>query len=346
MEGGNTEDFSDYQFMQTQYQLLESRTMAERVAVSLNLSKDAVGGITVSPLKDSRLVDLSYTDSDPARAQQIANAYADAFIGLNIDKRFQANENAKVFLDDKIQQLKRRLEGSEQALIAFAQKQQIVANDVSEKSSITETTLAAATTELSTLISERTKNEQLWRQAEATDALNLPQLLTEGSIGDLRKARSELEIEYQEKLKTFKPSYPVMMQIRGKLDEIDRQLATEARAMKDSLKASYEASLARENELKSRVEVLKRELLDLQKRSVQYNILKREVDTNRELYSSLLQRYKEVDVAGGAGSNNVFVVDRAQPGEPSSTPLLSSLLKVTCTGAGAGTCCCLWAGEA
>ena len=113
------------------------------------------------------MVDLSYTDSDPARAQQIANAYADAFIALNIDKRFQANENAKVFLEDKIQQLKRRLEGSEQALIAFAQKQQIVANDVSEKSSITETTLAAATTELSTLISERTKNEELWRQAES-----------------------------------------------------------------------------------------------------------------------------------------------------------------------------------
>src|SRR5262245_28608811 len=70
VDAGNTEDFSDYQFMQTQYQLLESRTMAERVAGSLNLSKDAVGGVTVSPLKDSRLVDLMYTDADPARAQQ------------------------------------------------------------------------------------------------------------------------------------------------------------------------------------------------------------------------------------------------------------------------------------
>ena len=80
------------------------------------------------------------------------------------------------------------------------------------------------------------------------------------------------------------------------------KLPLQARAIKDSLKAAYEASLARENEMKSRVEVLKSELLDLQKRSIQYNILKREVDTNRELYTSLLQRYKEVDVAGGAGS--------------------------------------------
>ena len=282
------------------------------------------------------MVDLSYTDTDPARAQQIANAYADAFIALNIDKRFQANENAKVFLDDKIQQLKQRLEASERALLEFAQRQQIVANDLTEKSSITETTLSAATTELSTLISERTKNEGLWRQAESSDAINLPQFLTDPSLSELRGQRSELEIEYQQKLKTFKPSYPDMVQIRSKIDEIDRQLGLQARTIKESLKAAYEASLARENELKTRVEGLKGDLLDLQKRSIQYNILKREVDTNRELYSSLLQRYKEVDVAGGAGSNNVFVVDRAEPGSPSTASLFSALLKALALGLGLG----------
>jgi succinoglycan biosynthesis transport protein ExoP len=327
VEKGQLENFNDYTFMQTQYQLLESRVMAERVASALKLDKDAVGGISVNPVKDSRLIDLTYNDSSPERAQQVANAYADAFIALNIDKRFQANENAKVFLDDKIQQLKLRLENSERVMLDFAQKQQIVANDSKEKSSIAESTLASATQELSTLISERTKNEELWRQAESTDALNLPQLLSEGSIGDLRKQRSNLEIEYQEKLKTFKPSYPDMVQIRGKIDEIDRQLAAEAQSLKASLKAAYEASLARETELKSRVETLKRDLLDLQKRSIQYNILKREVDTNRELYSSLLQRYKEVDVAGGASTNNVFVVDRAQLGIPSSASLVAALLQ-------------------
>ena len=88
--------------------------------------------------------------------------------------------------------------------------------------------------------------------------------------------------------------------------------------------------------MKSRVEVLKSELLDLQKRSIEYNILKREVDTNRELYTSLLQRYKEVDVAGGVGSNNVFVVDRASPGLPSSTALLQSLLRALALGLGLG----------
>ena len=140
--------------------------MAERVASALKLEDDGWQASSVNPVPNSRLVDLSYTDPDPTQAQQIANAYADAFIALNIDKRFQANENAKVFLEDKIQQLKLRLEESEKTLLEFAQKQQIVATDVTEKSSIAESTLAAATTELSTLISERTKNEGLWRQAE------------------------------------------------------------------------------------------------------------------------------------------------------------------------------------
>ena len=71
--------------------------------------------------------------------------------------------------------------------------------------------------------------------------------------------------------------------------------------------------------MKRRVETLKADMLDLQKRSIEYNILKREVDTNRSLYDGLLQRFKEVDIAGGVGANNVFIVDKATlPGSPSN----------------------------
>src|SRR5262249_27348593 len=131
---------------------------------------------SVQPVTNSRLVDVSYSDPNPARAQRIANAYADAFIALNIDKRFQANESAKVFLEDKIEQLKQRLQHSEQALIDFAEKQQIVGinYDSDQKTSIAEANLAHATTELQKLTSERTKNEELWRQAQESDAVNLP----------------------------------------------------------------------------------------------------------------------------------------------------------------------------
>ena len=84
--------------------------------------------------------------------------------------------------------------------------------------------------------------------------------------------------------------------------------------LKKSLKAAYETSVVRENQAKTRVESIKKDLLQLQKQSVQYNMAKREVDTNRELYTSLLQRYKEVDVASGATANNVFIIDKAVAG--------------------------------
>ena len=352
----NQEDVYDYDFMKTQYELLQSRAIAERVASALNLGNDtdffkprdfsitgavqgalanifadaktaasneptsadlerAAAGIVqgnraVRPVPGARLVDITYSDPNPARAQKIAMAYADAFIASTIDKRFQANAYAKTFLEDQIKQLKLRLEESEKVLLDFAQKEQIVA--VTEKSSIAENNLAAANTALGNLISERIKNEQLWRQVEGADAINLPQLLTNSVIDGLRGKRNALVTEYQEKLETFKPDYPVMVQINNKIKEIDRQLATEVRTIKDSLKGAYQSALSQETEMKARIDTLKADVIDLQKRSIQYNILKREVDTNRELYNGLLQRFKEVDVAGGASANNVFIIERAE----------------------------------
>ena len=103
----------------------------------------------------SRLVDVTYSDTSPERAQRVANGYADAFMAANLDKRFQANASAKTFLEDKIQQLKLRLEESEKRLLAFAQDQQIV--DVNDKTSIAETNLASANAALGNLIAERSQ---------------------------------------------------------------------------------------------------------------------------------------------------------------------------------------------
>ena len=111
-------------------------------------------------------------------------------------------------------------------------------------------------------------------------------------IEDLRAKRNTLESDYQDKLQTFKPSYPAMMQLSSQIAEIDRQLAAEVQTLKASYKAAYESSLNQEDEMKKRIETLRGDVLDLQKRSIQYNILKREVDTNQSLYDSLLQRYQ------------------------------------------------------
>lgn len=380
IEGGSTTpvEAMDADFLRTQYELLQSRAMAERVAAGLRLGEDSeffrsrqfsplafagsllrgpgqktesmvpdpasslraaagivLGNRAVRPLTGSRLVDISYSDPSPTRAQAIAAAYADAFIASNLDKRFQANSYAKTFLEDQIKQLKLRLEDSERVLLEFAEREQIVI--VNEKSSNAENNLAAANAALGSIISERIRNEQLWSQVSTATAINLPQLLTNGVIDGLRSRRNLLVTEYQEKLETYKPSYPSMVQIKNKISEIDRQLTAEVATIKSSYKAAFENSRNQEQELKKRIDVLREEVLDLQKRSIQYNILKREVDTNRSLYDGLLQRFKEVDIAGGVGANNVFVIDRAEvPGGPSSPQMSRALMLALLMGLGAG----------
>jgi polysaccharide biosynthesis transport protein len=361
IEGANAD------FMRTQFELLNGRTMAERVASALKLGEDqdffrlrnfsitgaiykiiglgggsgrgtanksdresaaagiVLGNRAVRPVMGSRLVDIDYSDPNPSRAQRIASAFADAFVASNLDKRFQANSYAKVFLEDQLKTLKLRLEDSEKALLAFGQKEEIVATN--DKASIAETNLANANATLGALISDRIKNEQLWKQLDQATAINLPQLLTNPVIETLRSKRNALQTDYQDKLETFKPSYPEMMQLSNQVAEIDRQLATELKTLKASYKAAYESSLNQENEMKRRVETLKADVLDLQKRSIEYNILKREVDTNRSLYYRINHPNKEVEKTGRVGANNVFIVDKATlPGSPSSPNLSRALI--------------------
>jgi succinoglycan biosynthesis transport protein ExoP len=369
VEKGNVTAFDGggREFMRTQFALLQSRTMAERVASALKLGDDdgffrscdfsifrffkklissapaavemgsqsvsrqaaavgiVMGNRAVKPVSESRLVDISYSDPDPARAQRIADAYANAFIASNLDKRFEANSYAKVFLEDQLATLKLRLEASRKALLAFGEKQEVV--ETTDKAAVAEHNLAAANATLAAVVADRIKNEQLWKQLQAATALNLPQISTNPAIVALRDKRSALAAEYQDKLQTFKPDYPAMVQLTSQIDEIDRQLATEVKTLKESCKAAYDISVKQEAEIKKRIETLKQDVLDLQNRGIEYNVKKREVDTNQAFYNGLLERYKEVDVAGGVGANNVFIVDRATlPGAPSSPNLSGALM--------------------
>ncbi|MEW6255311.1 MAG: polysaccharide biosynthesis tyrosine autokinase [Pseudomonadota bacterium] len=282
--------------------------------------------VTIKPLAGSRLVDITYTDPSRSRAAAVANAYADAYVASNLDRRFEANSYAKVFLEDQLKQLKIRLEESEKAMLAFAEQENMV--QTSDQQSIAETNLAAANAALGVLISGRIQAEQAWKQVEETPSTSLPQLLNNKVIEGLRIQRNDLKRDYEEKLETFKPSYPVMMEISNKIAAVDKQIAAEIDTVKRSLQASYDTSLRQEEQMQARIGELTAEVLELQKKSIRYSILKREVESNRSLYNNLLQRYKEVDVAGGVGTNNIFIVDRAAVPISASHPQFLKIIAI------------------
>ena len=133
--------------------------------------------------------------------------------------------------------------------------------------------------------------------------------------------------DYQEKLSTFKPAYPDMVKLKALIDQIDHEINSVVGVIKQSLKARYESAIQQEVLLKTKIDETKRGVLDTRNKEIQYNILKRESDTNRTLYDGLLQQYKDVGIAGAVGTNNVAVIDRAQvPGAPFQPSLTKNLM--------------------
>jgi polysaccharide biosynthesis transport protein len=166
------------------------------------------------------------------------------------------------------------------------------------------------------------KLEQLWNQAQSTQGFGLQQILDSEAIQSNRKLRTELAADYQQKLGLYKPAFPLMVQLRNQIKELDRQVQSEVQAIKDSIQSQYEGAKAQEDELASQLETTKASVVDQRNRSIQYNIIQREVDTNRTLYDGLLQRYKEIGVSGAVGTNNISIVDRAQLPQIARTPNL------------------------
>ena len=270
----------------------------------------------------------------PALAAEIANGVAENFISSALQRRFEASTYARTFLQQQIAKTRRDLERGERALVAYAQSQGIIntargenGQTASDASSLQGESLIALNTALAEATARRVQAEGAYRQAQLAGGSAEVNENTQA----LRQAKATLEAEYQEKRTLMKPDHPEMLSLRSRIEELDRQIGRErsqvASGRTTSLLADYRAALAAERALQGRVTGLKGSVLNLRGRSIQYNILQRDVDTNRALYDALLQRYKEIGVAGGVGTTPVSIVDRAEvPGGPYKPNLIYNLL--------------------
>lgn len=372
---------ADQEFYQTQYGLLRSRSLAEKVAGQLKLSDDpsffemfggakktpafqltngqfspagrverrGVAGevllknLDVAPTRLSRLVDIRFTSPDAAFSAKVANAWSANFIDATLERRYQATAYARSFLEGRLTQLRQRLEESERQLVGYASAQRIINlpaaagqnGERTEERSIVADDLATLNAALTQAIADRVQAQARYEQAGSAGAS--VEALRNDAINSMRQKRAELAAEYQKLMTQFEPEYPAAKSVKSQLDQIDASLAREERRVRGALESSYREAVERENQLQAKVNTLKSGYLDLRRRSIQYNIFQREVDTNRQLYESLLQRYKEVGIAGGVGVNNVAIVDPAEvPKRPSSPRLLLNLLAALVAGVGLG----------
>jgi capsular exopolysaccharide synthesis family protein len=344
---GDIRDTRD--FYQTQFELIRSRALASQVITSLKLEEKLAStsllsqfkawfsttdasnkqtaiedllleNLTVEPVKNSRLVAVSYTSSDATQAAEIANAVVSTFKNMNTDRRLSATTDAENYLDKTVQETKARLDKSEQRLNQYARDHEIFQLDDEES-----TTSSKALKELSEELIQVQK--QRIEQESKHDILADKNRPLADRVGVLDKDAPYLQALGQklDKLKAQQEKQPIA-NIAEQIKKLETDIELEVAAKGDSLKGELEAAKRKEDLIREGISKAKTEAMQEQDTTIAYSTLKREVTTNQELYQNLQQRLKEVNIASGVAANNIAVIDPAQTPLKKFKPNLSSNL--------------------
>jgi capsular exopolysaccharide synthesis family protein len=283
-----------------------------------------LGSLTVDPVQNSRLVRLSVDNADPVLAARIANTTAQTFVSLGQERRMESTTYTKGFLEEQIQQMKAKLEESERRLNQYAQQKEILTLD--EKTNV----LSQSYTEYAAALA-KAEQDRIRLEAQFAEVKRNPESGTQDAqiktISAYKENRAKLLLEYQQNLRIYKPDYPKMQQIKAQIDELENQIKSEYANTISVAKSQFEAARQLEADLREKVAQTRKQVLVTQDSGIEFNLLKREVDTNRQLYDGLLQRLKQVGVASNLTTNNVSVVDAAaQPLFPYKPNLQSNLM--------------------
>jgi succinoglycan biosynthesis transport protein ExoP len=331
-------------YYQTQYGILKSRTLAQRVINKLSLEdhpqfKDVIKLVTeanaeatdpvveekrqkeilksfldsleVEPVRNSRLVGLSFNSNYPELSSMVANALSKAYIDFTLESKYKAADKAKDWLSEQLGELQAKVETSEERLQVFARQNGIFSLEKDENLIIQK--LEKIDDALSDAEAERISAEAVYKEVANKSVDNLPVNLEDDFIKRLKEQYALLEAEYQKLSSTYKPEYPKMVRLQNQMESIEKRIRGEIQSNVEKTEAAYNTALTKEKLLKDSFDMQNEMALKMKENSIQYNILKREVDTNKELYDGLLQRLKETGVSAGLDSSNIQIVDAAEP---------------------------------
>ena len=266
--------------------------------------------LTVEPLRASNLVRISFTTPSPVLSSTLANTWAKAFIDHNLDMKFDATAQAGEWLSKQLQDVQDKLEQSEAALHEFVKQKQILTTG--EKKDIVTTQLADLSEALTKAQGERIAKEALYRQTQGVSFDSIPAVLENSMISSLKTEYYKFDSDYRRQGETYKPGYPKMVRLREAMDQIRRQIEAEIAKVVDAIKQEYEAAVKKEQLLQAAVNEQKLLAIALNQKLIRYDILKRDVDTNRQIYASILERQKQAGISKGLAASNVQIVDTAE----------------------------------
>jgi capsular exopolysaccharide synthesis family protein len=270
-----------------------------------------LSGISVAPLKQTRVVTVSFTGPIPDLDAKIVNALVDGFIDDSIRSRYEAANRSAKFLSSQLSDLRSKVEDSQQRLVAYEREHNILGVD--EKQNVVTSKLEELNKQLTEAEADR-MNKQAIYQAIATGSLDqIPETKSSEAMQSLRLRESELKSEYAQTTTTFGPNHPKVIELSNRMKALDGSIQAELKRLVARAHGEYAAARAREQNLGEAFEAQKIEANHLNESAIQYGLLKRDFDSNRQLYDNLQERMKEAGVVAGLRSSNVRLIDAAEP---------------------------------
>ncbi|MEM7216701.1 MAG: exopolysaccharide biosynthesis protein, partial [Pseudomonadota bacterium] len=277
--------------------------------------------LAIALVRNTSILNISFSHASPEHAAMVANQVARSYIDQTVDKTSETSDLARQFIQEQVIETKAKLQESEAALVAYAKEAGITVTG-SDASLISEN-ISKINAALGQAIQDRLDAQRDVEQVRAGNASSLPQVFASESIQTTKQKIAELRATYQEKLNTLKPGFPEMIRLSSQIGELQKQVDAEVTSIARAVEIKFEQSKEKETALKEELAQLEAEQSTFQDKNIQYTILKREVDSNRSQYDTLINKLNEVGVGSELRSSNASIVDLAITPRRPYTPNLN-----------------------
>lgn len=324
-EGQSSEDWRE---IDTQVKLLQSDVVALEAAKGMRARSGRLedkpldpaaeaalinsfrGGLTVSNLQDTRIIEIHYTHTDPQYAADAVNAISSVFIDQNFKTKYESTMRASDWLTKQLADMQMKVEMADQKLVEYQKANGIVGGD--EKTNVTTAKLDDLNKQLTEAEAERIHRQAIWEQAKQGDRSSLANTAPNTLIEKLRSEEADIQRQLAQMTTQFGPSYPKVAELNNQLRQVQSAIAAETGKIQNKLEIEYLSALSRERMLRSAFEKQKQEANVLNEKAIQYTLLKRDADSTRNIYEGMLAKQKEALVMAGLRSNTIRIVDPAR----------------------------------
>jgi polysaccharide biosynthesis transport protein len=343
-ESNSFEEYVDMDnYIETQTKILQSETLAMQTIRSMDLGRYPefggnpnrtawnlgggvarrpailgafLGRLSVKRVPNSRLIEVQFEAEDPQLAAQIVNTHLQNYIEQNFRSKYDATTQASNWLSSELEELRIKVEKSEDARLAYERANEIW--QIDEKQDISTqklVDLSKAVTEAQTDLAQK---EALYKMATSGDLAALPQAQTNSVLNDLIKKKSDLDDQYADAVNLYGPNFPKVQRIASQQKQVNEDLKKEEGNLLESIREQFETARSNVELLQQQLDEQKKEANDMAEKLVQYHILQHDADANKQLYDGLLQKLKEAGITAGLRSSNIRIVDPALvPSSPS-----------------------------